>query len=560
MAEGKGGAIGAVMTLDTSKFSKGLEDSSKQATDFVSKIQGKLGALGGGNLGGAFGALNMLGGLGTLTTGGAVGGLIGGLTLAIEKFNELGQAGFNNITSQAALARRFELTASAAGALQLSLEAVGGTNEDVTAGMARFEHTLEQAQRGSATARAAFAAFGVTGEQLERPAEALRTVFDLLGRLPEREASAAREIFGRGSYEPFRRAALRAQARGGLGAIEETGLESGAIADAAQVGRIADIGRRQRELDARIAEIQRRNENNASELWGQIGLARRGAQAGVESQTGMPWWAALLTMGGNPIRASQIGMAALRGATGNEQGIRTLRAHHEENAPAGGTGAPSFNFADRQQLNQLMADWDRATQRLEQLQDRLSRETATMGMSPWEVQRWEIIQQRQQIQADLLTEAARQRTEEERRHTDEVLRGLDAAQQQVEAAERVREIEAERLANLTLRQRFEEINRHNLDPNHAARLQLEELHRTERRLGLNLQPADYMLPALGRGSVGAINFLNLQRLTEEMQNRPIEDRFAAADQADSLAIQSTARDIADILRLMQDRQFLNPVN
>jgi len=556
MAEGKGGNIGATLSLDSTPFTTGLDKAQKKAESWAGSIQSALGKVSGGNLGGAFGLLGNLGNLGESIT--PVAALTTGITMLVQEFKRLGEAGAETITQQGKFSARFEMATGDVGALQLAAERYGVTQDSLNTGMAHFERQLGAAQRGAGEARAAFAALGLTGSALERPGEALRVVIDRLAHMSAAQRElAAQQIFGRAGAEGFQRIAVRGGGAEGLDRTRDQGLESGAIASAEQVEQVRALNHEMRESAERIAEVNRVMANNTAVTW--LSVQAYGARARAE--------AAEMAAGNNQSRyflaeqrvherTTQISPEGLRArmATMSPQERMeyqaSLRPAQLEalHAPAAG-GA--FDHEQRGRLNEMLADLDKAAEKWEKINTQQGRNVATLGMNRFELQRYELTQDIIRTQQQLESEAMEQATAEERAHVQAKLDLLKATRENSEAEQVATELQQDRIANLDLEGRIAERNRHLATPQARARAGYEELQRAEAQLGLN-QPTR-QAGAVSYGSSAAIAAVTTARLQQDHSERSVQERMASAQIALLEVNRAQQRAQEELVRLMQQR-------
>ncbi len=351
------GQIGSSLELDTRGFFKGLEDAQKKAESAVGGIQSAFAKLAGGGLAGGVGGLfGNLGALGGLAGGGAAFGTLGllgaGITTVVSKFNELGQAGVNAISQQIALASRFQLTASAAGALQIAAERYGVSQEEINSGLSHMYRLLNEVRQGSASAGRAFRQLGLdAGSLANDPESALNQVMGALaGQGAVTREALAREIFGRGGIGMGNMA--RRLGPGGLQRTQEEGLASGAIASDEQVEGFREAKQVGNQLKAAQAEASRAMEN--------------------------AWARPLQSMSNDLSRLKLAGTRLLGAVAGNnfEGGLFDLPAHAA--AAGGGAGGPAAPQA--------------AMEAFDQLKHRLDEQIATQGMAREAMDRFRLAQ------------------------------------------------------------------------------------------------------------------------------------------------------------------------
>ena len=260
------GTMALKLTADPSGFTRGLQATQKDAEKFVANVTGALSSLGRGDFAPAIGQIADRLGLGGGGIAQAAGLATGAISAVAGELKSLVEAGTSNLTQQASLARRFQLSTDEAGALQLAAARYNVTNEDLTSGLAHVSRQLGAARRGSQEAGHAFEALGLDARRLTHDAGAAAEVLEALGRLDvSSQQDVGRRIFGRHGQEMIRLANRLAQEPGGLDAIRQQGLESGAIAGA---GQVAEVSSGQRELQRIRAEADEARRANANAVAG----------------------------------------------------------------------------------------------------------------------------------------------------------------------------------------------------------------------------------------------------------------------------------------------------
>ena len=191
------GSLNVDVTMETARF----KDGARKLQDETGKLEGRFGKL---KLAGA----SLAGGLAGLGAGIVIGGLQSAVSGAFELASSMSEA-----------ASRVGVTVEALQELRVAANANGLSNEQLESSMARLNIQLGDLQNGAGPATKAFAAIGLSAEQLKglKPDEALGLIADKIAAIkdPALQAAAAQDIFGK-SY-----AAMLPLLKGGKEAFDE---------------------------------------------------------------------------------------------------------------------------------------------------------------------------------------------------------------------------------------------------------------------------------------------------------------------------------------------------
>lgn len=186
------GSLHVNLDLDTARFQAGLAQTQGQ----MAKFQGTMKR---------------------------VAGAIGGLFVA-DAIVGIGRSAFEMASGMSEAAGRIGVSVEALQELQTAARGSGVSNEQLESSMARLNVQLGDLQGGSATAAKAFAAIGLSADDLKgkNPQESLGLIADKLMAIqdPAARAAAAQDIFGR-SY-----ANLLPMLKDGAAGLEEAARQS----------------------------------------------------------------------------------------------------------------------------------------------------------------------------------------------------------------------------------------------------------------------------------------------------------------------------------------------
>jgi hypothetical protein len=556
---GKGGQIGAELTLDTSKFAKGLEEANKKASEWTEKIQGAIGNLGGGNLGGVFGLLTSGAGFsGIATMTGAVGLLTGAVSELVQEYRHTAEAGHQLVGEQNRMAARFQTSAADMGMLQAAAARYGVSMETASAAMGFFFRQLEHARRQAGPARELFASLGIDREGLRGAnidvwIRAMNTLSRLSATTGE---DVSRNLFGRAGGDAMRLIAFRS-GPGGLRELQEHGQELGAIPSASQARSVQEIDRLRAAAEQRTREMQHAREVAVAEEGAQRLLEAAAMDIIEQRRRGRSWlgevWAFL--------RSSPQGFEGLIGRNERDQVIAELRqeqtaidqarrnARNQGRPNAEGIAAAQDRYEARQGALRITTDVQGIADRWDEATHRLADHVHTLGMNNFEIQRYRLNQDIAHVNNQLQSQDLAQLTVQEQERLRLQVRNLESQRDALNTYQEMSEWQQERLAQMNTEQRIAEAISHQRRRDVQARTALTILEQAEHRLGLD-RPTP-MVRALTRGSAQAINFINEARLRNEFENRSVEQRLAAVQQIEDPQLREVARALREMTGLLE---------